>query len=175
MSSGGRDNGSSIYVFKLCLLPQTMECWWGPHAPTGCTHLIYPAGTNAPLSYREAPCEPKGMLLLLFCSGFFFFFKNFPYAWQILNQKRLGNSTLRSCQQSTCEVNLIDGKRKRKPGGRGREAKSMNERLRKCPLSSLPSSQQRVFQVWRLCLICWFVKIRCHLDDCIVTLGQIRV
>lgn len=61
---------------------------------------------------------------------------NFPYAWQILNQKRLGNSTLRSCQQSTCEVNLIDGKRKRKPGGRGREAKSMNERLRKCPWSS---------------------------------------
>ena len=56
---------------------------------------------------------------LLFFFFFTFLFLIFPYAWQILNQKRLGNSTPRSCQQSTCEVNLIDGKGATKAGAGG--------------------------------------------------------
>lgn len=33
--AGGRDNGSFIYVFKLRLLPQTMERWWVLVPPLG--------------------------------------------------------------------------------------------------------------------------------------------
>lgn len=155
--------------------------WWrffffflGPHATTGCTHLICPAGTNAPLSYCEAPCEPKGMLL--FSSVFFIYFY-FPYTWQILNQKCLGNSTLRSFWQSTCEVNLID--RKRKPGGRGGEAKSMNEKLTRCPWLSVPSTNQHVFQavVSLSCLryLLLYVQISCNIKTTWSSAGKLWV
>lgn len=34
-SSGRQENGSFIYVFKLCLLPQTIECWCVLMPPLG--------------------------------------------------------------------------------------------------------------------------------------------
>ena len=70
--------GERKWIIHLCIQavssPPDDGVLVRPRAPTGRTHLICPAGTNALISYCEAPCEPKGMLLLLFSPAFYFFF-----------------------------------------------------------------------------------------------------
>lgn len=136
------------FMYSSCVFfDEVLVC---PRAPTGSKHLLCPAGTNAPSSYCEAPCKPRG-ILLLFSSFLYIKKKKIPFARQILNQKRLGNSTLRSCQQSTSEVNLIDGKRKRKAGSGGREGKK-----NKKGETQVVSSNQHELQVGLLCFISRF-------------------
>lgn len=106
----GEEKMDHSFMYSSCVFsPQTMECW--------CV-LVPPLGAHIQSTLRgQMPSSPTARLhanLKACCCCFPMFF-NFPYAWQIWNQKRLGNSTPRSRQQSTCEVNLIDGKK-----GRGR-------------------------------------------------------
>lgn len=105
MSSGRREDGSFVYVFKLCLAPPAPNppdnrVLVRPHAPTGCTHLICPGETNAP---PRSDCEisiwtSRHVVVVVFAwFSFFNFFCIiiFPTQQQIWNLKRLGNRTLR--------------------------------------------------------------------------------
>lgn len=146
MSSRRKENGSFIYVFKLCLLRWSAGVSSCPHWEQAST---LPCGDKCPLLLLWSSMQTSRHIVVVFL--IFIHKKKIPFAWQILNQKRLGNSTLRSCQQSTSEVNLIDGKRKRKAGSGGREGKK-----NKKGETQVVSSNQHELQVGLLCFISWF-------------------
>lgn len=136
------------FMYSSCVFfDEVLVC---PRAPTGSKHLLCPAGTNAPSSYCEAPCKPRGILLLF--SSFLYIKKNSLCVTDIKSKAPWQqHPEVLPAKHFWSEFNWREKEeegRKWREGGRVKKNKKGE--------TQVVSSNQHELQVGLLCFISWF-------------------